>query len=93
MEKDSLTTLAKFFKDRDNPDTFGPCLAKVINMNPLKLKMQEKIFLGGEYNNLIVSDTIDKKIKSASTDIKINDSILVVPSQGSIWYAVDKVVL
>lgn len=87
MEKDSMTKLAGLFKERDNKETFGPCLAKVINVNPLKLKMQDKIFLGSEYNNLVVSYTI-----SQDKNLKVNDSILVVPSNGSIWYAVDKVV-
>lgn len=104
-----IMDLAMLFKERDNPETFGPCTAKVISINPLKLKMQDKIFLGGEYNNLIISDAIDKKLKSyiiatvttkdgsydckTEIEIKVNDSILVIPSQGSTWYAIDKVVI
>lgn len=109
MELDGATRIAQMLRNRDNPDEFGPCTAKVISINPLKLKMQDKIFLGGEYNNLIISDAIDKKLKSytiarvttkdgsydckTEIEIKINDSILVIPSQGSTWYAIDKVVI
>lgn len=107
MELDGGTRIAQMFKDRNNPDEFEPCTAKVIAVNPLKLKMQEKIFLIAN-DNLIVSDTIDKKLKSytiatvtikdesydckTKIEIKVNDSILVIPSKGTTWYAIDKVV-
>ncbi len=92
---DSITKLAEIIKKRDNKEIFYIDTAKVININPLKLKLKNKIFLSEDYNNLKISDVLDKKIQESIVakvtvqsveyncysipNVKINDEIIVVP--------------
>lgn len=85
---DGITELAMLLKQRDNPKGFEVSIATVIQSRPLQLKLSDKIFLGKEYNNLIVSSTLYTNAP------EINDSIIVLPMQnGSLWYAIDKAVI
>lgn len=56
--EDKITELASIFKERDNPNPFQAGTGIVIKENPLTLKVEESIFLSGEYNNVIWSKSI-----------------------------------
>ena len=52
---DKLSELAMHFKNRDNPTSFDISTALVVSINPIILKLSEKVFLSAEYNNLVIS--------------------------------------
>ena len=88
---DKITELALLFKARDNISPFETTTAILIDKNPITLKLSEKVFLSKEYSNLILTETIYKKIQL--TDTNIGTEIMVIPlSNGGMWYAIDKVV-
>lgn len=57
-KEDKITELAMLFKQRDNPHNHEPCTAIVVQANPLILKVEDTIFLSGEYNNVCWSKSI-----------------------------------
>ena len=88
---DKLTELALMFKERDNTPPYDITTAKLISKSPLVLKLSEKLFLSKEYENLVLSETVYNKILLDTTSIGIE--IIVIPlGNGSLWYAIDKVV-
>lgn len=88
MPQDGYTRLAMLFKERNNPSLMEITTAKVISTSPISLKVGEKIFLGREYNNLIITETVSK------SSLTNGDAVLVIPTgNGSLWYAIDKVVI
>ncbi len=88
MPQDGYTRLAMLFKERNNPNLMEITTAKVISTSPISLKVGEKIFLGREYNNLIITETVSK------SSLTNGDVVLVIPTgNGSLWYAIDKVVI
>lgn len=56
--EDKITELASIFKERDNPSPFQAGTGIVVKENPLTLKVEESIFLSGEFNNVIWSKSI-----------------------------------
>lgn len=79
----NLTELATFFKERDNKDFFGIQTAEVISINPIVMKLSEKVFLSNEYENL--------KIAEGLTASQVGDELIVIPTlKGDLWYAVAK---
>lgn len=89
MEKvDQITTLAKLFKERDNLTPFSPCVASLIQSNPVVLKISDTLFLSKEYENLMILKPLS--IRLQTEQIK---NVLVVPSgNGDMWYAVEEVI-
>lgn len=88
MPQDGYTGIATLFKERNNPSLMEITTSKVISTNPILLKVGEKIFLGREYNNLIITETVSK------SSLINGDAVLVIPTgNGSLWYAIDKVVI
>lgn len=88
MARDGGTRIAMLFKERNNPNLMEITTAKVISTSPISLKVGEKIFLGREYNNLIITETVSK------SSLTNGDAVLVIPTgNGSLWYAIDKVVI
>lgn len=57
-ENDKLSELAMLFKERDNPQNFEPCIGVVVQESPLVLKVEDKLFLSKEYNNVVWSSEI-----------------------------------
>ena len=57
-ENDKLTELAMLFKARDNPKNYEPCIGVVVQESPLVLKVEDKLFLSKEYNNVVWSSEI-----------------------------------
>lgn len=79
----NLTELATFFKERDNKDFFGIQTAEVISINPIVMKLSEKVFLSKEYENL--------KIAEGLTVSQVGDELIVIPTlKGDLWYAIAK---
>lgn len=57
-ENDKVTEFAMLFKERENPQTHQPCTAVVVNESPLVLKVENRLFLSKEYNNVCWSKSI-----------------------------------
>jgi len=88
---DKLTEMAMMFKQRDNIAPYDITTAKLISKTPLVLKLSEKLFLSKDYKNLILTETVYNKILLDTTNI--GAEIIVIPlGNGSLWYAIDKVV-
>lgn len=85
---DQVSEMAKLFKERDNLTPFAPCVAVLIQSNPIILKISDKLFLSKEYENLMVLKPLS--IRLQTEQIK---NILVVPSSdGNTWYAIEEVI-
>lgn len=57
-ENDMITDFAMLFKERENPQTHQPCTAVVVSESPLVLKVEDRLFLSKEYNNVCWSKSI-----------------------------------
>lgn len=91
---DAYTKLAKTLIERfENPQLWSLGTAVIISLNPFTLKYNDKIFLGREFDNLMVSDKIYYQLKNNTGERKFNigDNIIVLPTQdGNMWYAMDR---
>lgn len=101
---DSITELAKLFKDRENPSMQGICVGKVLTPPP-SLKITVNGFILDKSNLVVAKHLLDTYTTSGETvgdhgqhthtleDIlKSGDKIIVIPSANDLTYfIVDKV--
>lgn len=94
---DGITELAKLFKERENANFMGMQVGRVININPLKISLGDKIIL--DVDDLIIAETAYYKYELINGTLKqviklfIGAEVILVPSTDEqTYFLIDKVV-
>lgn len=81
---DNIVELARLFKDRDNPFSFGILTGTIESTSPPKLRISDEIIVSGSH--LILTRSY------YSSMLKGDEVIVVVSNDNQKYYVIDKAV-